>query len=70
MAAMGLSRAVLDVLMTLRCPACGFELTRKGSWFKSAYRYSCENCGTENQVTYDDKIRLFKHAEALKKGLR
>jgi len=61
---MSLSRDLSDKLMTLACRACGFALTKKGSWFKSARRYQCEGCGTEARITYDDKIRLFTRASA------
>jgi hypothetical protein len=67
MALMGLSGAVLDMLMT---PVPGVRLwaDQKGSWFKVAHRYKCERCGTENRLTYEDKLQLFNHAQALEKG--
>jgi hypothetical protein len=54
----------VDVMMTLACRTCGFALTKKGSWFKSASLYKCESCGVQGRVTYDDKVRLFARAAA------
>jgi hypothetical protein len=53
-----------DVMMTLACRTCGFAITKKGSWVKSASHYKCVSCGVQGRVTYDDKMRLFARAAA------
>jgi hypothetical protein len=67
---MSLPDSFADVMMMLACRTCGFAITKKGIWFKSASRYKCESCGVQGRVTYDDKIRLFARAAAEGQRLR
>jgi transposase-like protein len=61
---MSLSANLFDVLLTFGCPQCGRALIKKGSWFKAVGRFRCEACQCEARITYEDKIRLFKHARS------
>jgi hypothetical protein len=67
---MSLPDGFAEVMMMLACRTCGFALTKKGSWFKSARHYKCEGCGMRGLVTYDDKIRLFARAAAEAQRIR
>ncbi|SDR58272.1 hypothetical protein SAMN05519103_06066 [Rhizobiales bacterium GAS113] len=62
---MTLSSKLADVPLTFECAHCGLALSKKGSWFKSARRFTCAGCQREVRLTYDDKIRIFaQHARA------
>ena len=55
-----LSRDLFDIPMIHKCPHCNHPLVKKGSWFYSIRHYKCEACNQKVQVTYDDKVKLFK----------
>ncbi|SDR54005.1 hypothetical protein SAMN05444161_5650 [Rhizobiales bacterium GAS191] len=60
---MTLSSKLVDALLTFECAHCGLKFSKKGSWFKSAARFTCAGCQREARITYSDKIRIFaRHA--------
>jgi hypothetical protein len=50
---------LFEALLTFGCKACGLQVRRKGSWFKSLARFKCAGCHHEEPMSYDDKIKLF-----------
>jgi hypothetical protein len=62
---MALSCKLTDALLTFECGHCSLKFSRKGSWFKSAARFTCAGCQREARITYSDKIRIFgRHAHS------
>jgi len=66
-AIMLLTGELLDIPITLICPACKQHgLTKKGIWFKFARHFDCQRCESRTQITYDMKQKLFEnHARLL-----
>jgi hypothetical protein len=66
--AMSLPVELFEVLLTFGCKACGLQVRRKGSWFKSLARFKCAGCHHEERMSYDDKINLFRKHVRLVEG--
>ena len=59
-----LSKALQDTLMVHHCPYCGYATTRRASGFQRIKYYKCSACYKKVQLTYTDKLKLFReHAE-------
>jgi transposase-like protein len=56
-------RDLFEVPMTKECPHCRHPLVMNGSWFSSVSRYRCLACSNDVQLTYDEKLKLFKKYE-------
>jgi predicted RNA-binding Zn-ribbon protein involved in translation (DUF1610 family) len=63
MAGMPLTHRLADVTLRHPCPHCGHVLEKKGSWFRVVGRYTCSGCGTQMQMGYEVKIKLFDAAQ-------
>jgi transcription initiation factor IIE alpha subunit len=55
-----LSNDLRLITMTFECPDCGLGLVKNGNWFRTAPGFTCEGCGTWQQLAYDDKVALFE----------
>jgi transposase-like protein len=57
---MSLTKDLLDVSLSHKCPSCGHSHQRSGKIFRAITHYVCEACGTDVRLTYPDKLALFQ----------
>jgi hypothetical protein len=67
---MTLSTRLRGVDLVLKCKYCDHPITKKGTWFWTAYRFECERCKRDVRITYSDKVALFAEHAHLGEGDR
>jgi hypothetical protein len=63
---MSLSRELNNVVLCRSCSRCGSERRNPGIWFRSIRHYTCATCGGTEVLTYDEKLKLFARAQAMR----